>query len=844
MHLIRFTKKRSQPVWLKFIFLLFLSYPLFTARMDAQAPITVTIGAASGTGSATNGPIWTGSSASLTKYSRYAFLYTGGVGGDLATIPSGSRIVKVAWLRGTGGTIASPNTMNVWLSNTTATSLTNLTPWSTLVNGATQTFSSSNYAITNASGTYIDAQFNVPGNDTFTYTGGNLQILTDWFRGGVQTGVAINFIRNAASGRAIGANGAAALTPATTLTNANSLGDFRPTIQITYVPVPACSGTPNTGNALCSASSACAGTPFTLSIQNIIAGSGVSYVWQRADNLAFTLGLSTIGTSSTVSTTETASSYYRCIATCSSSGLSFTSPPVFVPLSPSYQCFCSSSATSAADEEIFNFSFGSLSNSSNCNTLSTGGNSVAQLYSNYQYLTPPNVERLSTVPFSIQVGTCLNQYPNRSAIFIDYNQNGVFNANELVYSTPQAITGAHTEAGNIVIPASAMLGLTGLRVITSEQAGPITSACGTYSWGETEDYIINITPTTICSGAPTPGNTIASSATVCAGNTVNFSLQNLTTGLGVTYQWYANAGIIAGATTNVYVSAPIFAPTTYYCAVTCSNSGLVTNSTPVTITMSSFIDCYCVSQAGGDADEDIFSFKFNNVTYGTNCTTPAPGPGSILGRYSNFYPLGNIATLDLGYSVPFDIESDDCDQAPYYSFSTAIWIDYNQNGSFNDVGEKVFVEPASLEGPRHILGNITIPCTAKVGQTAMRVTIAEGLSGSNLTPCLLYGFGETEDYKILLKYPDTCSVLSNPPGNTLGTVTSFCNSASSVLTLQNKCMFDNFSYQWYQGNYPGTIIPGATTKTYTTPVLTSTTTYYCSVSCGNSTVIFYPTDNS
>ena len=838
----RLLTNRGQSATLKCMFLFVLLSLFNYTASDAQAPVTVTIGAASGTASATNGPIWSGSSGSFTRYSRYAFIYTGGVGGDLASIPSGAKIIKVAWLRGsTAVTVAAPNTLNVWLSNTTATSLTNLTPWSTLVNGATQTYASTTLSILNAINTYVEVPFNVPGNDSFTYTGGNLQILTDWYRGGIQTGaVGMNFIRNTAAGKAIGANGNVALSGTTTLTNANSLGDFRPTLQITYVPVPACSGIPNTGNVLSSAASACAGNPLTLSLQNAVAGSGVSFVWQRATNSGFTAGLTNIGTSSTVSFTASASAYYRCITTCSGSGLSYTTPPLYLPLSPHYNCYCSSGATSVADEEIFNVSFGSLNNSSNCSTTATGVGSVAQSYSNYQSVAAPNVEVLSSVSFSIQVGTCLNQYPNRSAIFIDYNQNGVFETSEAVYSSSIATTGAHIEAGTITIPSGALTGLTGLRVITSEQGGPITSACGTYSWGETEDYLINITPTTICSGAPVPGATISSSPAVCTGNTVNLSVQFLTTGVGVTYQWYNSNGIIVGATSNSYVSSAIYAPTSFYCAVTCTNSGVTTNSTPITITMNSFIDCYCMSQAGSDSDDDIFSFTLNGASFGTNCSTTAPGPGSIFGRYSNFYPLGNIATLDLGSSASFDIEADDCDQAPYYSFGTAIWIDFNQNGSFNDPGERVYTELNPLEGPRHVIGDISIPCTANVGQTAMRVTIAEGYAGSSIAPCLLYGFGETEDYKILLKYPDTCSVASNPPGNTMSTVTSFCDSASSVLTLQNKCMFNNFFYQWYRGDYPGTIIAGATANTYTTPMMTATTTYYCSVSCGSSTVISTP----
>ena len=139
---------------------------------------------------------------------------------------------------------------------------------------------------------------------------------------------------------------------------------------------------------------------------------------------------------STLSLRQTSAQYFRCIATCSGSGLSYTSNPVYVPMSLHYECYCNtSSAISSADEEIFNFKFGSLDNSSNCSTTAPGPGSSAQLYSNYKGLTPPNVELLSNVPFSIEVGTCLNFYPNRSGIFIDYNHNGTFESTEQVYSS-------------------------------------------------------------------------------------------------------------------------------------------------------------------------------------------------------------------------------------------------------------------------------------------------------------------------------------------------------------------------------------------------------------------------
>jgi hypothetical protein len=179
---------------------------------------------------------------------------------------------------------------------------------------------------------------------------------------------------------------------------------------------------------------------------------------------------------------------------------------------------------------------------------------------------------------------------------------------------------------------------------------------------------------------------------------------------------------------------------------------------------------------------------------------------------------------------------DDCDvpPVPYYAFGSAIWIDFNQNGSFTDSGEQVFVEPTPITGPRIITGNISIPCTAKPGVTRLRVIAAEALSGIGLTPCLVYGFGETEDYLInLTQASTTCSTPIPSPGNAISSINSICDSAVAVLRLTNNCLSQNYSYQWFKN---GILIPGATSTIYTSPYLNATTSYYCRVSCGVSSV--------
>lgn len=818
-------------------------FTLFPQQIKAQTVQQVVIGATSGVGNWAFGPLYrnTGNSGVL-NYSRHAYIYTATELG----IPSGAKIIRVEWMKKDTGKVTGNNAFNVWMINTSSTSFGSSVQWSSLIAGATQVFASTTFAVNGNGNTYVSAPF----VDSFEYNGGGLQIMTDWTKSGYAT-AAVPFYVNTAAGKGIGIVSSIPFLSSAFL-QSSIYGNSRPTIRITYVTVPACSGTPNPGNTISSVSTICTGVPFTLSLQNSTIGSQVTYLWQSSDNSAFTSGVTSVGTTSTLTLTQTSNKYYRCIVTCGVGPTTGISSPVFIQMSPSYGCYCPSTAQSAADEDIFKFVFGSLTNCSNCTTLAGGQYSVPNLYSNYQYLPAPIVQIGSAVPFVIEVGLCgTSSYPNRCAIFIDYNHNTSFtDPGEMVYSSSSPTSGAHIESGVITIPPNALTGITGMRVINTEQGAPFTDPCLIYPWGETEDYIVNIQSATTCSGAPTPGNTIinlSGSCTpasgtydLCSGNSVTLSLQNLTSGLGVTYQWYNNGIAIIGANSVVYTTPALTTPQTYYCNVTCTNSGITTSSTPMNITMASYLNCYCVSGAAGNTDEDILAVTLNGATNISDCTTPAPGPGSVLNQYSNFTTLGNLTAVTLGNSFQFSIYVDDCDipPAPYYSFATSIWIDFNHNGSFNDAGEQVFIEPIAGPTPRTVAGTISIPCTALSGQTRIRISVVEGLSGPNITSCLVYGFGETEDYLINLLQPTTaCSLPIPAPGATIATQTFLCDSAIVVLSLSNSCLLGNYNYQWYKNSVA---IAGATSYTYTTPKMFANASYYCVVSCGSSTATSTP----
>ena len=560
------------------------------------------------------------------------------------------------------------------------------------------------------------------------------------------------------------------------------------------VPV-ACTGTPAPGNTITSASAVCQNTPFTLSLQNNTPGTGVTYQWQSAPSLGGPYSNIGGGNPTLTVASISATTFYRAIVSCA--GNNGTSTPVQVTSNSPAQCGCTSSATSTADEDIFNVSIGGLNNTSTCSTTGTGFGSVLNRYSNYTSgagaPSAPLLQPGITYPLSVQIGTCGGNYNSGTAVFIDYNQNGLFtDPGERVYGLATQTTGPHFVTGNITIPITATGGITLMRVINVENsAGTVIAPCGTYTWGETEDYLVNIGVLTPCTGTPNPGTTNASSTSVCPGTSFSLSPGNNTLGSGVTYQWQS-ATVVGGPYTNIPLAFSSIYTTTvsnifYQVVVTCGgNSG---TSTPVFVATAPFSQCYCASTATSTADEEIFNVTVGTLNNSSTCATTAPGPGSVRSLYSN-YTSGTGApaapNLVQGLNSPFSVQIGTC--GGNFGNSVAIFIDLNQNGLFTDAGERVYVSPAAITGPHTQTGNLTIPANATLGITRMRVINVETTAPNSITPCGTYLWGETEDYNVNIT-PCIPAAITTSPANTSAVCagsTTFSVSTSGTIA----------AYQW------------------------------------------------
>jgi hypothetical protein len=240
----------------------------------------------------------------------------------------------------------------------------------------------------------------------------------------------------------------------------------------------------------------------------------------------------------------------------------------------------------------------------------------------------------------------------------------------------------------------------------------------------------------VCSGTPNPGNTLSSSLTTSPNGTVNLSLQNTTTGTGVTYQWQSSPDnstwTTFGSSSATQTSPPITSPTWFRSTVTCSgNSGI---STPIQITLS-----YCTYNITNNDPTGITSVTFGTIS---NISTGNPA-------YSDFTTQSTTVEQGGIYQLNVNVNTDG-----NWTVNTKVWIDWNQNYIF-EVGEEYSLGSA-LNTANGITSlsplNITVPSGATLGETRMRIVSVEASNPAPLA-CGTQLYGEAEDYKLSITPP-------------------------------------------------------------------------------------------
>jgi GEVED domain/Secretion system C-terminal sorting domain len=586
----------------------------------------------------------------------------------------------------------------------------------------------------------------------------------------------------------------------------------------------ACAGTPAGGTATTSDSLICPNTQVTLAAQGATVNLGISYQWQISSTLAGPyVNANNANGISYITDSISSPTYLQCVVTCANSGLSATSSPIFVNTKPFSQCYCNTNLGGSCSPNANNIVLNTLNNPSTfCNNA--GGQAYTIFPDTAAYLTTTLVKG-ATYPLSLTVG----QGPAyQITAFIDYNRDGQFNnTTERIDVLPFNFNNTQTNFTiPVTVPLTADSGFTGFRIRI--RASNFNDACDQLGSGETEDYTIRLIDGAPCAGTPNAGSTVANDTSVCLGSVVNLSLSGNTIASGLSFQWQEN-GINIPNATSTFISDTVSGPSTYQCIVTCTNSGQNATSSSVTLTINPFSQCYCPIISSSTFGTDIGNVTVGSFTNGI--ATPISGNINAVNTYTDYTALGPISILS---GIPNNISFTGVTSSTFTSFTTLtgnVYIDYNQDGIYNQSTELAFSGTGSYSGPNTsiITGNPLIPSSALTGTTGMRVMLYE----SNIfNPCIAPSFagGETEDYTVNIQPAVACSGTPTA-GNAQSSDSLVCSSSSFNLSLIGALSGSGISYQWLANGLP---ISGDTLPVASNVSQSAITTYTCVLTCANS----------
>jgi uncharacterized repeat protein (TIGR02543 family) len=295
---------------------------------------------------------------------------------------------------------------------------------------------------------------------------------------------------------------------------------------------------------------------------------------------------------------------------------------------------------------------------------------------------------------------------------------------------------------------------------------------------------------TVTAPQPPVANFTASSTSISVGDSVTFT--DTSTNTPTSWSW-TFAGGTPGSSTAQNPTITYNTVGTFDVSLTAANAAGSDNETKV-----GYIDVsavpYCTSSGGSQSYEYIAGVAVADLN-----NSSGPSPYTDFTGYTAHLTQGDSASVSL---TPGFVSSS-------YTEYWKIWVDYNGDHDFEDSGEEVF----SGSGSSTVTGSFTVPGTAPLGDTRMRVS----MSYSTYPPiCGTFDYGEVEDYTANIagactQFTLTTNVVGNgsislnPPGGT------YCEGTEVTLTAVPDAgwQFDGWSGDLSGTQNPTTITMGS-----------------------------------
>ena len=480
------------------------------------------------------------------------------------------------------------------------------------------------------------------------------------------------------------------------------------------------SGTP----AVCNAT-----VPTGVSVSGVTS-SGASVSWTAVENATYDVRHRQVGssswttnavsgTSSSLSGLSASTQYEVQVRSKCSSGNSsysassnFTTPEVTIT-------YCASSGNTSYATGVTRVRFGSIDKAD--------GTAKDKGYEDFTNLST-TVSQSSSVNLTVNVNTDGN-YRVDAIAWIDWNQDGDFadSGETIDLGNVSNVSNGALPTKAVAVPANAKVGATRMRVAAKYNANP--TSCGTNFDGEVEDYTVNVQGAVADTQAPTAPTSLAASSVTQTTLTLNWSAS--TDNVAVTeydvYRGSTKLGSTANTSTNI---TGLTAATAYTFSVRAKDAAGNVSSASNTVNVTTLANqiSYCSSQGNRSSYEWIDNVELGGMKNATGDN----------GGYEDF--TSKIATIAQGSSNQMIVSAGFKSSA--YTEHWAVWIDFNQNGTF-DSSEKVV--SGSSSSANNLTATVAVPSGATLGQTRMRVSMKYN---SAQTACETFNDGEVEDYTV------------------------------------------------------------------------------------------------
>lgn len=495
---------------------------------------------------------------------------------------------------------------------------------------------------------------------------------------------------------------------------------------------------------------------------------------------------------------------------------------VIITYTSAFKAYCSPSFTGRV-EPITNVTFAGINNTTSATVDGTPANERFCIAANL-------VQGSSTNSISVR-GNTAGSFTNHFRVFIDWNQNGIFenNPTEAYYLGTIANSGGNTITliSNISVPATALTGNTHMRVIKNYNSDP-TNPCGTYTFGQSEDYAVNVAapspcvaptaqPTALSLGTTTT-TTIPGSFTLASPTANNYLVVINTSGIapapvnGTTYTIgstvMGGSNIVVDTDGNsTFTATGLLGATTYYFYVfsynsLCSGGPKYFTTSPLIGNTMTLNPNYCTTATSSSTTRYINSFQtVGNLTNMSNLNTGYTNSG-----YSDYTNLPTTSQIP-GGGITAKYTLND-------SQSLKAWVDWNKDGTFDDTTERIY-DTGGYLGTSTSFGFV-VPLLTNPGKYRMRIRCYfSGISA--ITSCGLLSNGETEDYSITI-IQDCTSKITNVNDN------KRCETGQVSLTATATA--DTTEFRWYTAATGGSLVGTSPTGTWNTPSISSTTIYW------------------